>query len=88
MPRYARLNVPGTQAEIARTLSANSVNVLTWQGMAVRNLPVLQPVIDDVLRTQPAAPPIAPWQTASSVYYRLVAAEEPEVLSHDRTRDR
>jgi len=49
---------------------------------------VLQPVIDDVLRTQPAAPPIAPWQTASSVYYRLVAAEEPEVLSQDRTRDR
>jgi len=74
MPRCARLNVPGTHAEIARTLKANSVNVSTWYGKAVRNLPVLQPVIDDVLRTQPAAPPIAPWQKASCVCCRLVAA--------------
>lgn len=73
--------VGGTQAEVARALKANSVNVSNWYGKAVRNLPVLEPLIDEVLRRLPAKPPIAPWKTASRVHYRLVATEEPEVIS-------
>jgi len=73
--------VGGTQAEVARALRVNSVIVSNWYGKAVRTLPVLQPVIDEVLRALPVEPPVAPWRTASRVHYRLVAAEEPEVLS-------
>ena len=71
----------GRQAEVARALKASSVIVSNWYGKAVRNLPALEPVIDEVLRRLPTAPPVASWKTASRVSYRLVAHEEPDAIS-------
>jgi REP element-mobilizing transposase RayT len=84
-PRTARMIVTwlwvrvfeGTQAQIARALQTYSGRVSSWYGQAVRNLPELEPLMDDVLRTLPDAPPLSSWKIVDRVHYHLATDEEP-----------
>jgi REP element-mobilizing transposase RayT len=68
----------GTQTEVARALKTSTANVSNWYGGAVRNLPELQPVIDEVLKSLPGDAPLVAWDTARRVQFRLVAPYEPD----------
>ena len=84
-PRAARMIVTwlwvrvfdGTQADIARALKTYSGRVSSWYGQAVRNLPDLEPLMDDVLRGLPDAPPLSSWKIVNRVHYHLATDEEP-----------
>ena len=67
----------GTQAHIARSWKAHSSMVSSWYGTAVRRLPDLEPLMDEVLRNLPEAAPEFPWTSAKRVHYHLATEEDP-----------
>ncbi len=88
-PRTARMIVTwlwvrvfdGTQAQIARALQTYSGRVSSWYGQAVRHLPDLETLMDEVLRSLPNAPPLSSWKVTNKVHYYLASDVEENTKS-------
>jgi len=91
-PRTARLIITwlwvrmfdGTQAEVARAMKTYASRVSTWYGLAVRTLPDLEPLMDEVLRSLPEAPLLSSWKATKRIHYHLATDEELSAKALER----